>query len=153
MPWKYRQLVKPSDDPEAYFPGELLQMKQFSYPHIRVWLPELLHERYYPSARPPCKWHGCSDCVRLKGWVKNPRHCYADDRIHALIGKKAQAKKKPYHFRGYDRDVISNSTDYIKMLWSKVGYDISHRAAISWSVLERLKSEMMQSLSVNGFRE
>ena len=58
MPAKYAQLFKPSDDPQAFFPNELLEMKHFSYPHTRLWFPEALHPRYYKSARPPCKWHG-----------------------------------------------------------------------------------------------
>jgi hypothetical protein len=159
MPRKYCHLIMPSEDPEAYFPGQLLKREHFSYPHIRVWLPEGVHKRYYPSARPPCKWHGCFGCVRIRGWVKNPRHCFADNRIHALMGKRYECRvrkkmnNKPYGFRGYDRDVLSKSQDYIKMLWRKVGYDVSHRAAISWNVLERLQSDMIQSLSVNGFRE
>jgi hypothetical protein len=159
MPRKYCHLIMPSEDPEAYFPGQLLKRQHFSYPHIRVWLPEGVHKRYYPSARPPCKWHGCFSCVRIRGWVKNPRHCFADDRIHALMGKRYECRvrkkmnNKPYGFRGYDREVLSKSQDYIKMLWRKIGYDVSHRAAISWNVLERLQSDMIQSLSVNGFRE
>lgn len=39
------------------------------------------------------------------------------------------------------------------MQWKKNGFDISHRAAISWNVLEDLRSEMSQALSVSGFRK
>ena len=35
----------------------------------------------------------------------------------------------------------------------KEGYDISHRAAVSWSVLEELRSDMIHALSVSGYRE
>lgn len=157
VPQRFRQLFKPSEDPEAHFSGNLLDMKHFMYPHILVWFPEALHQRYYPTARPPCKWHGCHECVTIEGWVSSPRHCYGLDRVHALIGKRYKCKRKERagdecYFRGYDQGVISNSPDYIKMLWKKVGYDISHRSAIAWNVLETLQAQMLQSLSVSGFR-
>jgi hypothetical protein len=47
MPRKYCHLIMPSppsEDPEAYFPGQLLKREHFSYPHIRVWLPEGVHK-------------------------------------------------------------------------------------------------------------
>jgi hypothetical protein len=75
------------------------------------------------------------------------------------MGKRYECKTrkkagiKPFCFRGYDKEVIRKSNDYIKLLWKKIGYDLSHRGGISFSVLERLKSEMLQALSVNGFRE
>lgn len=100
-----------------------------------------------------------TECVVIKGWVESPRHCYGEDRNHALLGKKyvckirAKAGDKPFGFRGYDKAVIDKSNDYIKMVWRKTSYDVSHRAAISWNVLERLKSDMLQSMSACGFRE
>lgn len=158
FPREYSQLIKPSEDPEAYFDHQRLDRNHFAMPHIQFWLPEALHPRYFPTARPPCKWHGTHECVSIEGWVKSPRHCYGEDRVIALIGKKYKCKirKKagdvPCFFRGYDRDVIANSNDYIRMIWRKIGFDVSHRGAISWRLLERLQSYMLQSLSVSGFR-
>lgn len=49
--------------------------------------------------------------------------------------------------------MIAASHEKIQTLWRKNGYDLSHRGGISWSLLEDLRSEMMQALSVSGFRE
>eukprot|EP00956_Cyclotella_meneghiniana_P044258 scaffold309871_cov36-Cyclotella_meneghiniana.AAC.1 len=124
VPQKYAQLFKPSDDPEAFFPNQQLQRKHFSYPHTRLWFPEALHPRYYPTARPPCKWHDDCGCVTLKGWIKSPRHCYSDDRIHALVSKRYHCSIREkqglsYGFNAYDKEVIAKSHDYIKLLWRK----------------------------------
>ena len=62
-------------------------------------------------------------------------------------------KDTQYWFRGYDKNVIESSPHYIKVLWKMNGFDLSHRAAISWNLLEELRSEMNQSLAVSGFRE
>ena len=70
VPAKYAQLIKPSDDPQAFFPNQLLEMKHFCYPHTRLWFPEALHPRYYKNARPPCKWHGNCECVIIENWSK-----------------------------------------------------------------------------------
>jgi hypothetical protein len=129
MPEKYCQLIKPSEYPEAFFPDQLLDRKHFLYRHVRVWFPEAMHPRYYPTARPLCKWHDDYDCVVIDGWVKSPRHCYSGDRVHALIAKRYKCKinselgQNCSSFCGYDKAVIAKSNDYIKMLWKKTGYD------------------------------
>lgn len=89
MPREYRTLLSPSRDTEAFFDNDkLLTMDDFCLPDLQVWFPEAVHQRLYPTARPPCPWHGTPDCVTLKGWVKSPRHCYGGERVVALMGKK-----------------------------------------------------------------
>ena len=156
---RLRQRISPSKDLESFFDNQLLSMPHFCLPDLHLWFPEASHRRYYPNARPLCPWHKDHSCVVLKGWVKSPRHCYDKERVVALMDKKyqcnirANSKTHPFTFRGYDTNVIAVSDDYIKTLWKKEGYDISHRAAVSWSVLEELRSDMIHALSVSGYRE
>ena len=160
LPSIYSRLVSASEDPEAFASGDKpLVMEDFCLHDLQVWFPEALHKRYYPHARPPCPWHGGCDCVIIQGWVQSPRHCYGKKRVVALMGKRYRCnirkaeEQHPFYFRGYDKEVIAASNDYIKLQWKKNGFDISHRAAISWGVLEDLRAKMNQALSVSGFCE
>ncbi len=159
LPLLYRTRVSPSVDPEAFHDSKLLGREDFCLPDLYLWLPEALHQRLYPTARPRCPWHRDHNCVVLKGWVKSPRHCYDRERTVALLGKKyrckirQETKTTPFYFRGYDSNAIAASPDYIKALWKKNGFDISHRAAISYTLLETLRSDMLHALSVSGFRD
>lgn len=159
FPHKYYTKVSPSKNPTSYFASiQLLNMNYFCLPDLLVWYPEAQFQRLYPGGRPKCKWCGTPDCVVRKGWVQNPRHCYDSPRLTALMGrfyvcsKREREKKHPYSFRGYDASVISNSHDYIKQVWKKSGFILTHRSGISFQLLNDLRSYMNQGLSVSGFR-
>ncbi len=92
-----------------------------------------------------------------------PRHCHDKERVVALLGKRYECKERKkentkdvpvqYGFRGYDKEVLSKSDDFVKMEWEKHGFDLSHRSGIKLILLRNLRSEMSQSLSVSGFRQ
>jgi hypothetical protein len=48
----------------------------------------------YPAGRPQCPWHGKTNCVDLEGWVSIPRHCYDEDSITTLLGKKYKCSER-----------------------------------------------------------
>ena len=104
----------------------------------------------YPGARPKCKFHRVTSCVTLEGWVAHPRHCYDSNRWVALLGKVYKCTVANKTFRGYDKAVLDNSNDYIKMLWRKNGFDLSHRGGISIQLLQRNRALVNHGMSVTG---
>jgi hypothetical protein len=52
-----------------------------------------------------------------------------------------------------DKQVLEYSPDYVKMRWRLDGFDLSHKSAISLSLLRQMRAYVMQGLSLNGFRE
>ena len=159
FPKKYMGIVSPSIDPISHFgTNRPLTMDDFLLPDVFVWYPEAQYKDWYEDARPKCKWHGCTDCVKYDGWMNTIRHGYREPRITAIIARKytCQTRKtlsmEPYSFRGIDRAVIEQSEEYVKQVWAKIGFDVSHRAAIAITDLERLRSNLNQGLGVSGFR-
>ena len=103
MPLEYQGIASPFVNPEVFFKdtNTLLPVERFVLPHVLVWLPELLYGgRLYPGARPKCKFHNCTACVNIRGWVPDPRHCYTDDRWIALMGKVYECNVTGETFRG-----------------------------------------------------
>lgn len=136
FPKKYMGIVSPSIDPISHFgTNRPLTMEDFLLPDVFVWYPEAQYKDWYEDARPKCKWHGCTDCVKYDGWMNTIRHGYREPRITAIIARKytCQTRKtlsmEPYSFRGIDRAVIEQSEEYVKQVWAKIGFDVSHRAA------------------------
>ena len=156
MPTEYCQIASPFVNPEMFFKhtnNQLLTVENFCLPHILVWLPELsFGARLYPGARPKCKFHNCSSCVNIRGWVPDPRHCYGEDRWIALMGKVYECTVTGQTFRGYDKTVLDNSPYEVTLFWKRIGCTLSHRGAIANSLLQRLRSEVNQGMSVNGFQ-
>ena len=152
MPEKYRGHFSPSTDPKSFFPNQLLTLEHFCLPGGVVWLPELLHKDWYPGARPKCKFHNVTTCVTIEGWVKSPRHCYCSNRWIALLGKVYKCSSRKEKFRGYDKAVLENSNDYIKMLWRKIGFNLSHRGGMSIPFLQKSRSLINHGMSVSGLQ-
>ena len=156
---KWCEVISPPDNVISHFKDEHpLRMEHFCIPKVLIWRPEEQYPIFYQDKRPNCKWHNCTDCVIKKGWVRKPRHCHTSDRIVALIGyfyvcrTRKDDQEHPYSFRSYDPDVIAKAPEYVKVQWSKFGYYLSHRSAISVSLLNQLRSGLNQGLGVSGFR-
>jgi hypothetical protein len=75
FPKEFRGLVSPSRDTMGYFrkAAGVLEMDDFCLPDFFVWYPESEFQQLYPDGVPPCKFHGCSGCVRRFAWMKSPR--------------------------------------------------------------------------------
>lgn len=158
FPEKYKGIVSPSRDPLSFFgTNQPLTMDHFILPDAMVWYPEAQYPDLYPAARPKCKWHGHTDCVMHDGWMHNVRHGYAEPRIIGIIGRRYYCKTRKalgneHSFRGIDRVVIEQSHNYVRQVWAKIGFDVSHRSAIAMKDLERLRSNLNQGLGISGFR-
>lgn len=160
MPLKYCGLISPSTDPLQFFgmtPPPSIE--DFCLPNAIVWYPEAQYPEQYPDAKPCCKWHGKTDCVAREGWMTQARHGYASHRTTAIIGRNYECtirrdttKINPFSFRSIDPSVINQSPDYVKEMWATNGFDLSHRAAIEYDLLEHLRSDLLQGLGINPFR-
>ena len=146
FPTEFKGIVSPSKDAIGHFPvrSGVLEMADFCYPDLFVWYPEAEFQRMYPRGVPPCKWCGSdSRCVMRYSWMPAPRRGHSDTRNTAILSRvyycatRKSSGMKPYFFSGIDKEVINNSPDYVKMRWRMDGFDISHRSAISLSVLRQ----------------
>ena len=157
LPPKYCGIASPSDSPEVFFDylKVMLNVNYFCLPDIVLWLPEGLPgvgTRLYPGCRPKCKWHNTSDCVNIRGWVPDPRHCYGDNRWVALMGKMYECSETKETFRSYDQTVIEKSPLEIRMIWKRIGFNLSHRGGLANFILARLRSGVNHGMSVSGFQ-
>ena len=157
FPTEYKGIVSPGNDAVGYFQirSGVLKMADFCIPDLFVWYPEAEFQQMYPLGVPPCKWCGCnSKCVMRYSWMPAPRRGHSSTRNTAIFSRIYYCKTrksngiKPYFFSGID-----NSPDYVKMRWRMDGFDISHRSAISLSLLRQLRAAIIQGLSVSGYRE
>jgi hypothetical protein len=137
----------------------VLDMDDFCLPNLFVWYPEAEFQQMYPDGVPPCKFHGCTKCVRRHAWMQIPRRGHSMTRNTAILTRLyycAELKKQganPHMFSGIDQQVLDYSPDYVKMRWRMDGFDLSHKSAISLSLLRQMRAFVMQGLSLNGFRE
>lgn len=159
FPQKYRGLISPSKDPLGYFSDlQVLTMPHFCLPDLLIWYPEAEYPSLYPDALPNCKWCGTSWCVSRDGWMETPLRADGHSRNVALLGKKYYCVMRqkgglsPWKFNAFDSQVIEQSDPYIKMKWRTNGFDISHRGAISLSLLRGWRFASDQGISVNAFR-
>jgi hypothetical protein len=161
FPHKYRGLVAPSKDTIGYFSDadRVLTMSDFCLPNLFVWCPEAEYPMFYPNAVPPCKFHGCTDCVKRNGWLDSPVRGHSGTRNVAIMCKQyycSERKKsgiKPHYFKGIDKQVIEYSNDYIKMKWRTDGYDFTHTSGLSLTLLRELITASGQGVSISGFRQ
>lgn len=134
----------------------VLSMVDFFHPTLVVWFPEAVYSRFYPDALPICKFHSITECVELKGWYRQPRHCYGSHRIHALMFKtysckiwEADTSIHPFHFGGCDKKVIDQMHDYIQTKWTDNGFFLSRKGGISHlKVMQKFRSALNQGMSV-----
>ena len=162
FPFEYRGIISPSKDAIGHFSTRsgVLKMANFCHPDLFVWYPEAEFPQLYPLGVPPCKWCGNnSRCVMRHSWMPAPRRAHSETRNTAILtrvyycSKRKNAGIKPCFFSGFDKEVLSNSPDYVKMRWRMDGFDISHKSAISLSVLRQLRAAVVQGLSISGYRE
>ena len=159
FPLKYCGIIAPSEDPVSWFgTKKAVPVERFCLPNTFVWFPEAQWPDLQPGAKLPCKWHGTTDCVENQGWVRRPRHGYSSHRTIAIIGRcyKCNIKEKENadtsRFQSTDKEVICQLNDYVRTMWRRHGFDISHRAAIKIEMLDNLRSNLSQGLGVNPFR-
>lgn len=162
FPFKYTGVVSPSKDILSFFLDSkkpLLDMEDFCLPDLFIWYPEAQYKEFYPDGVPPCKWCNKTTCVMRDGWMPDPRRGHTHTRNVALLGRKYYCEERlksniqPCYFRGIDKDVIEQSSDYVKMRWRLEGFDLSHKSAIALSLLRELRGCLIQGLSINGFRQ
>jgi hypothetical protein len=57
----------------GYFPKAVgvLEMDDFRLPDVFVWYPEAEFQEMYADGVPPCKFYGCSGCVRRFARMKS----------------------------------------------------------------------------------
>jgi len=157
FPDKYKGLISPSTDPVSHFAGETITMDHFALPDLIVWYPEAQYtSEICPFGRPKCKFHGEYSCCKSKGWVPLPRRGQRYGRNVAIIGRKFECtirreQGKQCGFRNTDSKVIEMGHDYLKLVWRKLGFDLSRRAGISNRDLELSRRCLIQGLSVSGF--
>ena len=157
FPKEYSVLIKPSDDPISFFSSEegLLLLEHFCHPHCLIWYTEVMYQSMHPGARPKCPWHDTIDCVCRNGWYGAPRRGHTQERNTAIIFKRYYCNHdgpdKPKYFRGIDKRVTSKAPDYVRGIFEKLGFDFSHRSALSKSLLNNMQYDLVQGLSMSGF--
>ena len=161
LPQKYRDVLSPSRDPlDFYGISKAASAEEFCLPDLFVWWPEAKYQgQVYAGNRPCCKWHGKTDCGRHNGWMPSPRHACANNRVVAVQGRRyycaerKEAGEHPFGFTSIDPDVIARGPEYIQLMWQQFGFDFSHRAGISNEMLHHMRSDLIQGLGINPFRQ
>lgn len=78
----YAPIISPASDPmNSPFlksPDGPLMRKDFAFPDLMIWAPEMRFPDLYPDGRPCCPFHNRTDCVEHLGWNDYIRRCYSE---------------------------------------------------------------------------
>ena len=136
---------------------DLVDPSYFSRPGILFWGPELRWPGLYPKGRPNCPWHRTWECVQHDGWTKYPRRCMEKNKNTALVTRKHHCTIRkaegihPYNFLGTADEVIAQAPAYVQAYWNEHGYVLSHRGAVSRSLVYEMRSLLAHGAGASGF--
>ena len=146
------------DDPNQMSNPSPDDYRRCQWGRLFVWLPELIYRRFFPRARMPCKWHkGCYDCVCVKDKLntRGPRMVVDSEGVFFVWSGKYECLERkrngqhPYHFNGYDRDVLGQLPPHICRLFPAL---LTRRSAISLNVMRDMISSVMHKMNFSAFR-
>ena len=161
----YSPLVQPSKDPLNWrnilgdeVEEDDLTKSDFAMPDLMILSPEERWPQLYPDGKPCCPFHpGFTDCVEHLGYSHYFRRCYGCRNNVALIGRRYKCTilekrgDQKYTFFSYSAGVLNQAPAYVQGWWRDNGFRLSHRAGLSWQVVDQLRSLLANGSGVSGF--
>ena len=127
-----------------------LTIDDFNNPKCMYWAPELQFQQYYPDGRPCCPIHGCTNCVRHKGWRPRPRRAVDVDGPAFVWGRAYKCTLTDQCFSSYSVAVIAAAPLPVLNYWKQHGYHITKRSAIRYTLVEQLRASLANGFGVGG---
>jgi hypothetical protein len=156
--WAYHPLSDPGSDPVNFLDVmgddrniEELLRSDFALPSVMFFGPELRWAHLYPDNRPMCPIHKTTNCVIHNGWSDYFRRGYARGGNVAINCRRYLCKETRKSFQSCDPEVLELAPRYVQAWWRKNGFKITYRGALSWDIIDQMRSLLAHGAGASGF--
>ena len=127
-----------------------LCVDHFNTKKVMFWAPEMTWPLLYPDGRPKCPIHGCTSCVKHRGWRATPRRAVDIDAMAFIWGRAYECKETNQCFSSYSAAVLALAPKTVLNYWKEHGYHVTHKSAIRYTMVDEIRNIIATGGSVGG---